>query len=245
MVTKVIPNPLEDAWNPPEQISTNFGKVVVEGSTVMFVPDPQDPDKKMKIPYDPKVLLPDGSEPKPVTQVKISMIPVNPDLKFDVVRELLVFANEWTKITLPSIKLLGIMQLAELDGQYAEAEMVDTGRTWQKNGETKHGTTFKFLRLFATENECKAAAGVNGSAPAGAAPAPAAPPSGNGSERDTALKFLGAYVKNAMRAASHDVEKARAALAPMIAQQPILSKYFTSDSPEVTDLLVAESAPPF
>lgn len=244
MATKVLPNPLDEAWNPPEQTSTYCGKITILGYSVMFVEDVHNPGKKMKVPYDASVLNADGSEPRPVSMIKVSLTPSNPELKYDVVRDLIVSSNEWAKITLPSIKTLGIMQLAELDGKFAEAEMAETGRTWVTNGETKKGTTFKFLRLFPDEASCQAAAGVDAS-PAVASPANPVPGNnGNGnSERETALKFLKAYAANAARAAGKDLAKAQVVIGPMIAQQALLSKYFTANSPEVLDLLTAECIP--
>lgn len=238
---KPVSDPWEEAMNPPELPNSYHGKITVEAFTVMFVEDPST-GKKMKMPYDPQTLLPDGSQPRPVGMVKISLTPVNEKLQFDITRDLLITAPDWTKITLPSIKDVGIMSLKDLDGKYAEVVMADTGRSYQSNGETKQATTFKFIRLFADENECKAAAGVQ-TVPA----TPAAPSqsggNGNNTERATAEKFLGIYVNNAVKQAGKDLDKAREILAQQIAQQALLAKYFTVDSPEVVNLMTEALAP--
>jgi hypothetical protein len=43
-----------------------------------------------------------------------------------------------------------------------------------------------------------------------------------------------------MRAAGGDLDKARGILAPMIANQPVISKHYTVDSPEVLALMAEE-----
>lgn len=238
---KPVTDPWEEAMNPPELPQGYHGKITLYANTVMFVEDPTNQGKKIKVPYDPQVKQADGSDPRAVSMIKICLTPVNENLKWDIVRELLVTSTDWTKITLPSIKDLGVMKLPELDGRYAQVEMVDTGRSYQSNGETKQATTFKFIRLFADENECKAAAGI-----APAAAAPAAAPGGNGSnggnERATAEKFLAVYVTNAVRNSGKDLDKTRQALQAQLAQQALLAKYFTVDSPEVVNLIMEEMA---
>lgn len=248
---KVVADPWDEAMNPPELPSGFHGKITVEAYTVMFVEDPQT-GKKMKVPYDPQTVMPDGSDPRPVSVVKLGLIPVNENLKWDIFRELLVTSSDWTKITLPSIKDVGIMQLKDLEGKWAEVVMADTGRTYQSNGETKQATTFKFVRLFPDEATCKEAAGIPVSSPASttsapnqAAPNQASTPNQNGTERATALKFLEIYVKNVCRQAKGDLEKARELLQVQIAQQALLAKYFTVDSPEVAELLVKYLEAPF
>lgn len=241
---KVVADPWAEAMNPPELPSGFHGKITVEAYTVMFVEDPQT-GKKMKVPYDPQTVMPDGSDPRPVSVVKLGLIPVNENLKYDVFREILVTSQDWTKITLPSIKDVGIMQLKDLEGKWAEVVMADTGRTYQSNGETKQATTFKFVRMFPDEAACKAAAGIPDSSPAPVStPVQSAPNQngGNGSERATALKFVKVYVVNAVRSASKDLDKTRETLSTQIAQQALLSKYFTVDSPEVVDMIMEELA---
>lgn len=244
---KVVADPWAEAMNPPELPSGFHGKITVEAYTVMFVEDPAT-GKKMKVPYDPQTLMPDGSEPRPVSVVKLGLIPVNENLKWDIFRELLVTSSDWTKITLPSIKDVGIMQLKDLDGKWAEIVLAETGRTYQSNGETKQATTFKFVRMFPDEASCKAAAGVV-SEPVSSQAAPASNGSNqanvsnpNGSERATALKFAKVYVVNAVRAASKDLDKTREILASQLANQALLSKYFTVDSPEIVELMMEELA---
>lgn len=245
---KVVADPWAEAMNPPELPQGFHGKITVEAYTVMFVEDPAT-GKKMKVPYDSQTLLPDGSEPRPVSVVKLGLIPVNENLKWDIFRELIVTSSDWTKITLPSIKDVGIMSLKDLDGKYAEVVLAETGRTYQSNGETKQATTFKFVKLFPDEASCKAAAGISPAQVSGPASAPASNGSNqangsnpNGSERATALKFAKVYVVNAVRAANKDLDKTRDTLAVQISQQALLSKYFTVDSPEVVEMMMEELA---
>jgi hypothetical protein len=233
-----VPNPWDEGMNPPEPVSTVTGKVTIDASLVMFVDNPTN-NKKMKVAFEPNTLLPDGSEPRPVSQIKVAITPSDPQ-KYEVLREYLVTSSEWTKITLPSIKSVGITQLPQLNGKWATAQMKGTGRKWtDKNGEEKEMTAIEFLTISDTEP------GSNGkSAPAATqtpTPAPAAAQS-NGNAQATALKFLAVYVNNAMRKAGGDIDKARTELTPMIASQQLLAKYFTVDSPEVLDLMASWKA---
>ncbi len=82
-------------------------------------------------------------------------------------REVLQSNNEWQKIIWPSLTAIGIStgtQLEALNGKYVQVQSVPSGESYvDKQGNTKEGTTFKFLRVFRNEDECYQASGNKGS----------------------------------------------------------------------------------
>lgn len=246
-------NPFDVAMNPPKPTSEWYGQIMVNAWFCAL-------QKGIgKIAWDPNVVDANGQPLRRYTCIDLSLQPITSgDQVYPIERSVLAEFGEWVDICLPSLKDLGITNLQALNNTWIRCEMVATGRTYtNQNGETKEATTFKFLQVFADENTCRAAYaaahGGNGGGSVNAAPggtyttsaaAPAAPANGNSAkERETALKFLKPYVQNAWKKSGGDLDKARAELAPMLANQALLAKYFTVDSPEVTDLLAAEAAP--
>lgn len=248
MSTQPVPNPWETAMDPPKPTYENFGQVSVNAWFCSLVKGVG------KQPWDPNTLDPNTGNPaRRYTAIDISLNCLTDQPQpITIDRMLLAEFGEWVDVVLPSLKDLGVTNLQTLNGQWVRVEMVGTGRTYDgKNGEKKEATTFKFLQVFASEEDCrnawKASKGGNGSGTA--QPAQAAPANGNGNgngndpaERETALKFAKAYVQNACRTASGDLQKARDALAPMLAGQKLLAKYFTVDSPEIIEMMMANAA---
>lgn len=237
----VVMNPWELAMNPPEQTQAYWGQMTVTARLVCLVKGVG------KVDYTEGAVMPDGSEPRPVTAVRLNLIPL-PEMKLQwgIEREPLAQGwGEWGEITLPSLKECGILELPALNGAWVKAELVPTGQTWTKNGEKKTGTAFRFLRIFANEADCRADYNNRGN------DSSAQYTGGNGGnggnteqkpedkERETALKFAKVYVQNACRAASGDLDKARELLAPQLAKQPLISKFYTVDSPEIIEMMLA------
>jgi hypothetical protein len=228
-------DPWATAWNPPEQASEWFGQVTVNPWFCSLVKGVG------KSPYDPNQLDPNTGNPvRRYTAIDLSLNAITDQQIDPITRTCIAEFGEWPDVILPSMKALGINTLQELNNAWVKCEMVDTGRTYQnQNNETKHATTFKFTGIYADEATCRMAKGGNGSGPtpAGASATPQ-PPAGNGNkELETAKKFLKPYVQNAWKKANGDVDQTRTILAPMIAQQPLLAKYFTVDSAEVLELI--------
>ena len=170
-------------------------------------------------------------------------------LTFDLTRSMIAESREWVSFVLPSIRELGIHP-RDLNGKWVKVQTVTlTDKTGNPvtytdiNGNVKEKTTIKFIKIFSSEDECrsdylansgkpvqqntqyKTGNGTNGN--------------GNGSdnkERQTALAFLKAYVQSACRG-QMDINIIRETLALNIAQQPLISKYFTVDSPETIELI--------
>lgn len=180
-----------------------------------------------KMPFDPTM----HKESEKRTAVDMFILPLDSNKSLE--RRMVAQSDEWVKIVLPSLKDCGILDLRTLNGKYVRVKFEKTGRKYadKTTGEEKEATTFKFIAIYNTEAELQAANG--GAAPAqSTAPAAAASPAqgGNGgnAQRDVALKFLPTMVKS-WCSQGLDPEKVRAGLAA----NPLLSKHFTIDSPEV------------
>lgn len=244
MTTQPVTNPWDTAMNPPKPASEWYGRVGVGVWFCALIKG------QGKVTWDPNQVDPNtGNPPRRYTAIDMKLTPITDSPINDLERTMIAEFGEWPEIVLPSLKDLGITNLQSLNGQWAKLETVATGRTYKNDqGETKDATTFKFLEVYTNETTCRAAQKAsrgNGqtAAPQSQAHAEAAAQSsGNGNkERETAQKFLRPYIQNALRQSGNDLDKARAVLAPMLAQQPLLAKYFTVDSPEVLDLLTTQA----
>lgn len=230
-------NPWDVANNPPEQTREVSGAVTINAWWCMLVPG------QGKQPYDERTVDPKtGNAPRKYTAIDLTVEPlVESGMAFPVQRTMLAEFGEWKDVTLPSLRDIGFLDASALSGKFARIELVPTGRKYtNSNGEEKEASAVKFVAVFDTREQCLAA--MNGDNPAAPAPVAAAPSNGNG-EQETALKFAKAFVANAMRQAGGDLDKARTILAPMIANQPVISKHYTVDSPEIVTLMTAAALP--
>lgn len=155
-------------------------------------------------------------------------------------REMLAEFGDFTKVVWPSLRELGCKSIRDLHGKWCVYEMAVSGQYTAKDGSKRDSTTFKFAELYSSEAECKAAyekhlsERYSVSAPTSADDAAMAvdmtPGAGskttpiNDTERETAKQFLAVLVKQ--------YGANRAALATAIASMPMVSKYFTAESPE-------------
>jgi hypothetical protein len=198
-----------------------------------------------KVEFDPQL----HSHDQRRTAIDIIIRPLaDMNLTFDLARNMIAESREWAGIVLPSIRNLGISP-KQLNGSWVKVQTVPltdkSGNTityTDANGVVKEKTTIKFLAIFDSEDECRADYLNNsGKASPSDTQYKGGDSNGNGNgnsnkERETALKFLKVYVENAMRS-EPDLERARNKLATMIAQQPLINKYFNVDSPEILDLM--------
>ena len=156
-----------------------------------------------------------------------------------------IATDGWAGVILPSLKALGVTDLVAFNGAYVHAEMVAYDTYKKSDGTEGKRTAPKVLAIFRNLDECAAAAqgqgvqtdlpiGGNGNGNGnGAAPA-------NSAERDSALAFLPAIVKLAVRGNAID----SAALDGHLKGNPILNKYFNLGSPEVMAAIEAALAEP-
>ena len=187
------------------------------------------------------------------TAVDIIILPIaDANVRFNIERKLIAESKAWTNITWPSLQKLGLVNAREAKGRYCKVKLAPTGRTWDKKdqsgaltGEKGEETTFEFIELFADEAACIAAYhGRNGHQPEAAAgnPAPVAPvavASAGPAEdpaKKTALTFAKAIVTNLARA-EKDLFILQGKIAEKIAAMPMISQFYTADSPEIVQLI--------
>jgi len=228
-------DPFDAATQAGERLDSLYGKVEVSATFVKLIKGVG------KQPWSES----DGVDTRR-TEVQITLNPLDcTGLTLLVERRLIAESRDWSGIVWPSLRDLGLKNVRDLNGKCVKAAMVKTGRTYtNKRGETSEETTFQFAAVFNTVEEATAAyyaerGGAPGASadndpmaiPFGAQPATniSTNGNGNGAERETAFQFVAALVKQS----GGD----RGKLAGLIAQMPLISKYFTVDSPEVQELL--------
>lgn len=236
MTAKQIIDPWDSAENPQEIVFTNvyWGQVEAQSHYCVL-------EKGVgKVEFDPQVHSVDQRR----TAIDILIHPLpETGAQWDITRGVIAESHEWAGVILPSLRELGI-QARELNGKWVRVERVPLAdklgnpQTYvDKTGTVKEQTTLKFIAVFADRASCLA----DFQKGRGTHPAPASTPAngGNGNsngEREAALKFLKVYVQNACKGQS-DLTVIRETLALNLAQQPLISKYFTVDSPETTALI--------
>lgn len=212
-----VNDPFASAENPEVQLPEYYGQCLVDAFYCVL-------QKGIgKLPFDPDQHKPEDRR----TAVKISVIPIPEQRARDVTKEYIAEFGTWAKITLPSIKAIGL-DLKTLNEAWVHATLVPEGRTYtSRDGETKESLTLKFLAVYPSEDACRAAflAGDK------AQPAPTAPAANGDKERATALAFVSALIKQVLGD--------EAALAVRIASLAPVAKYFSVQSPEVRALLDA------
>lgn len=162
-------------------------------------------------------------------------------------RSTLDWARDWTRITWPSLKALGITSLRDVSkGKWCKFAWQTTGEKYRANGgEERERTAFKFLALYNSEDECRAAYYADsGKTPpdsegvsdipgfeSKAQPTQAAPDNSNGSDkaRETAIQFIKVFAK--MK--HFDVEATRQACAT----QTAITNVVDINSPEFVEII--------
>lgn len=184
-----------------------------------------------RVPFDPAHN--NANERRTAIDVTIEPLPelgiTNPNV---CERRMLAESKEWRTITLASLRDLGFQDVRAVNGKWAHILPEPTGRTYEKNGEVKNETTFKFVALYDTEAACRQA---YFSAGGKASDTPQPMDNGAKSERDTAKPFLSVIISGAI--AGKQPDQYRDAVTLALANFPLVAKYFTYDSPEVQELL--------
>lgn len=235
MTTPYADDPFAAADNPAIRPADYFGKLEVDAWFCALVKG------QGKVPFDGTMHPIDQRR----TAVDLHVIPLaDHKLNYPLSRGVIAESNEWTKIVWSSLRDLGVASLRELKDteRWCRVTTESTGRTYQSNGATKEATTFRFLALYASEAECQAAfiASRNGSDGDDWLDAPVQAPPVNGHaeqrERETALAFARILVKQ-----SHSVPE----VGERFAQYPLVSRFFTVDSPEIAQMIEAGELAPF
>lgn len=234
-------DPFAAADNPVIRPAEYFGKLEVDAWFCALVKG------QGKVPFD--------GQQHPVDQrrtaVDLHVIPLaDHKLNYPLTRGVIAESKEWTAIVWASLRDLGVQSLRELKDseRWCRVTTESTGRTYQSNGVTKDATTFRFLALYASEAECEAAFATsrNGGDDWLDTPAMQAAPTTNGRstngarteqrERETALAFARILVKQ-----SHSIPE----LGERLAQYPLVGRFFTVDSPEISEMIQAGELAPF
>lgn len=210
-----------------------------------------------KVPFDPT----QHAAGQRRTAVKVGVYPlIEMGLSFATEREFIAEngGDGWLKVTLPSLKALNVTDLRKVNKAYAKAEIVAYGTYTKKdNGETRSLTAPKFLALYATQEECLAAfVQESGYTPVTAEPTGlplgdindqlfgenggglGSPQNGHNKERETALAFLPAIVRQCFHVNRNEgIDTAK--LEQQLNGNALLSKYFNMASPEVMEAVTA------
>jgi len=226
-------DPSDDAFNPkprPLRVRTYYGKAFASARYVALIKG------QGKVNFDPQV----HSAEKRSTCIEFAVDTLDEqNVPFALSRSVLSWEDEWTKVTLPSLKALGVTGVSGLNERYVAMEFAPTGRTYtNRDGQEKQATGMKFLKLFANEDECRAAyladasaqseSGGNGfNQPVAQQPRLATDPA-----RDVALGFL----KTLCQIHKNNPAGLEAAINSM----PQIAAYFKIDSPE-TQAFVREA----
>lgn len=233
-------DPMDSAVSEAERPNYIYGQLEASASFVMFA------NKK-------KVNWVDGQDdPKDRrTEVNILINPIEETGFTNFFTRSVICSNnnEWATIVWPSLRdECKVANLREADRKWVKVETVKTGRTYtNRSGQTVENTTFKFVALYQTQADCVAAyladgnsvrtdptkgtLNGNGHSAMDDAGAIDMTPNADNEERKAALAFLPPLV-NASK-------KDKTVLASTFASMPMISKFFTVDSPEVVALLNA------
>jgi hypothetical protein len=211
----------------PQGPRTYFGQIAVDvyhcilqkgAGKVIFDPGQHSPDQRCTAITLTFVALPrdNGASLRP--------------MEFQMIAE----SKEWASIVKPSLIAINA-DLRTIRDRYVQVQMVPTGRTYKnKAGEVKDANTLKFVALYGSEEECRAASDAHFSHGHNATPAAAVPtqqPVTADAERATAAKFLPALWK----ASANNVQR----FEQLIKQTAPVNKYFDLTSAEVLSLITA------
>ena len=186
-----------------------------------------------KVPFDPTV------HKSMVYAIDLSIVPITEQNAKHVERSLIQNSKEWEMIQ-KSIKDLGAAP-SEIDQKYVRIAFEPTGETYNNaNGETKNKTFIKFLKVFKSEAECIADYGATtmGDVPVTVTDDNAGVPAAGAKEFEAAKKLLEASLRGVVKVVSTP-EEAKALVLVKIKASPVMSRFFTEDSPELDDMIAA------
>lgn len=170
------------------------------------------------------------------TNVDIIVHPIGEmNLSKSMKRSVLTTTNSWAKVTWPSLQRLGVSKANEANNRFCKCKMAGTGRKFTgTDGEEREETTFEFLALYGSREECESAY-ANRFAESGGSNGAAGEPVDQ--EKAGALRFAAACVKNAKAQTDGDFEAFRNLVATKLASMAVTAKYFTVDSPEIAQMM--------
>lgn len=192
-----------------------------------------------KVPYDANV------HDRRSTAIDITVVPVvDLNMTNTFSRSTLDWARDWARITWPSLKALGITSLRDIkSGKWCKFTWQGTGEKYRSKasdgseGEERERTAFKFLALYKSESECRAAYYADtGKTPPDDLDTtpidmaqPASDSNGSSKARETAIHFIKAYAKMNQ----FQIDATRKACAT----QTAITDVFDLDSPEFVEII--------
>ena len=188
-----------------------------------------------KVPFDPT------AHKSMVYAIDLSIVPITEQNAKHVERSLIQNSKEWEMIQ-KSIKDLGAAP-SEIDQKYVRIAFEPTGETYNNaNGETKNKTFIKFLKVFKSETECVADYGATTMGDTVTVTEPqeiaSGVPAAGAKEFEAAKKLLEASLRGVVKVVSTP-EEAKALTLVKIKASPVMSRFFTEDSPELDDMIAA------
>jgi len=242
-------NPNEHEYDAYDDAMTDepsrfFGCVTIEAYQALFAKDAggkwQKPEQYIPELHGDEAEIAKDDDKFLGTQIDFSITPVDPTRK--IISRTVGAKNrrrpEFARVIRPSIEALAAQiaaikglqpgqfnPLKELSGMWVEGEFVP--RPSNKPGET--WTTLKFTCVFASQDECAAAADEAYNRDAD--DEPAAEPEDNG--QDAAKAALVPFLAPLWEQAGHDRDK----MAELLGVNPLLSSAFEMDSPEVQEIV--------
>jgi len=222
-------NPYDEAGDPSQpsnQDYMTFGEISLDAWFCVLQKDIG------KVPFDDQINKLEDRR----TNVDIFVHPLDEmNLKRALERHLLTSSNAWAKITWPSLQRLGVQNPKEAKNKFCKVKLSPTGRKYEnKNGEKVDETSFEFLALYNTVDECRQAYLADNGNKTESQPVQENP------ERAKALKFAAAIVKNAKTAAGNDESALRSIVSEKLASMGATSKYFSVESPEIEELILEQ-----
>lgn len=157
-------------------------------------------------------------------------------LQWSLERHLVEFEPDWYRFTLPSMKDCegGVSHISAVPGKWARVTQVETGEEYtDKSGNQRKKRAIKFLKLFENEEACRLDYLTSERSGAQAQPVEQ---SEDEQARETGLSFLKVIVANACNGQG-DLNTIRGTIQANISLYPVVSKYFTVDSPETVELI--------
>lgn len=188
-----------------------------------------------KVPFDPN----NKDHKNAVYAIDISVVPILEQNAKLAERHLIQTSKEW-ELTQKSIKDLGVAP-SEIDQKYVKISYEETGDTFtNSNGDTKNKTFLKFAKVFKDEAECIADYGATtmGDVPVTVTDDNAGVPAAGAKEFEAAKKLLEASIRGVTKVVS-TIEEAKALTLVKIMASPVMSRFFTEDSPELDDMIAA------
>lgn len=230
-------NVTNDAWleadNAKPPVYTHFGKISIEAEFVFWA-------KGVRLDQCPPFDAEAHDATKKTTRIRMSAEPLPGHTnKYPHERVIPSFSKEWTFVTLPSIKALGV-SAQDIDGKYAKYVFTPARKYTNKQGEEKNATAFELLELFDSAEAAQTAADElfgttyeSGSDIGASIPGFEDDPEPVNGKTDAAKDVAAQFIPILWASAGGDLGK----MAELMASNPVVAEHFDVTSPEVVAVI--------